>query len=100
MLQPFDIFALFRPGYGTRYFLALQHGYPGKRIQAVPVEMDPKQPTQGVLFQDTDWDKAQMPPCAVLAKEQPVQVKTEYETKPLGRVNMALHQSLSRLVVA
>lgn len=100
MLQPFDLFALFRPGYGTRYFLALESGYPGKRIQAVPVELDPKEPTQGVLFGDTDWAKANMPPCDMLVKERVEDVKTEYETKPLGRLTSDAHARLARLMPA
>ncbi len=88
MINPLDMFAVYNRGAGTRYFLALESGYPGKRIKALPIELGPEEPVpmQGVLCAETDWEQARIPPHAVLVKPQTVEIKTEFETKPLGRL--------------
>lgn len=96
MIHPFDIFAVFTREKGTRYFLALEQGYPGKRIKSLAVELGPNEsiPSQGTLFTEEDWDKARIPPHPVLVKNGVLEIKTEYETKPLGRLSAVVKDRL------
>ena len=89
MSSPLDIFALYRPETGTRYFLSLQHGYPGKRIEALPIELDAKEDAegkQGRLFDESHWQSSRIPPQPIRVKGPKQDIKTEYETKPFGRL--------------